>query len=113
MEHKMKLQREPFNMIKKGNKDIEMRLYDEKRQQIKINDVIEFTNINSNETIKCIVTNLYRYPSFKELYAAINKERLGYQIKEEATYLDMEKFYNSDEIKKYGVVGIEIKRMEW
>ena len=82
----MKLNESPFERIKNGTKGIEFRLFDEKRQQIKVNDMIEFTKINTNETIKCIVTNLYRYPSFKELYAAFNKERLGYQIKEEAEY---------------------------
>ena len=37
MEHKMKLNNGPFDMIKNGTKDIEMRLYDEKRRKTKIN----------------------------------------------------------------------------
>ena len=89
-----------------------MRLYDEKRKQIKIGDIIKFTNIQSNETITCKVMNLYRYSSFKDIYLSFNKERLGYKKEENANYLDMEKYYDPSEIKKYGVIGIEIKRME-
>ena len=36
MIHKIKLNESPFERIKNGTKTIEFRLYDEKRQQIKI-----------------------------------------------------------------------------
>ena len=42
MLHKMKLNEDPFERIKNGTKTIEFRLFDEKRQQIKIGDQIEF-----------------------------------------------------------------------
>lgn len=45
----MKLQPQPFEAIKSGRKDIEMRLYDEKRKQIKKKDLIEFTSLESGE----------------------------------------------------------------
>lgn len=44
MIHKMKLHNKPFNLIKEGSKIIELRLYDEKRAKVKIDDIIEFTN---------------------------------------------------------------------
>ncbi len=40
MEHEMKLQDKYYNYILNGTKRIELRLYDEKRQQIKIGDII-------------------------------------------------------------------------
>ena len=43
MLHQMKLKRSPFEKIKDGSKTIELRLYDEKRQKVKIGDFIEFT----------------------------------------------------------------------
>ena len=49
MLHQMRLQDAPFNSIKAGTKDIEMRLYDEKRRSIKPGDIIEFTNIVTDE----------------------------------------------------------------
>lgn len=108
MEHKMKLNNVPFNMIKNGKKDIEMRLYDEKRQQIKVGDTIEFTNIISGEIIKYIVKQLHTYDSFEKIYQKFDKERLGYKENEVANFSDMEQYYSQDDIKKYGVVGIEL-----
>lgn len=107
--HKMKLKNNPFNSILFGNKDIEMRLYDEKRQLINKGDEIEFTNVDTGNAFKVEVIDLHRFNTFKELYDNFNKERLGYKISETANYQDMEKYYSKEEIKKYGVVGIEIK----
>ena len=39
----MKLQKSPFERIKKGTKTVEFRLYDEKRRKINIGDQIEFS----------------------------------------------------------------------
>lgn len=102
MLHKMKLQNNPYNSILFGNKDIEMRLYDEKRGLINIGDIIEFTNMDTGNTFKVEVINL-------DLYNSFDKERLGYKKEELANYEDMEKYYSKEEIDKYGVVGIEIK----
>lgn len=45
----MKLNNSPFNKIKNGSKTIELRLNDEKRSKLKVNDFIEFTNVETNE----------------------------------------------------------------
>ena len=42
MKHIMKLQPKYFECMKKGSKIIEVRLFDEKRRNIKIGDEIEF-----------------------------------------------------------------------
>ena len=50
--HQLKLATEPFNAIISGDKTIESRLYDTKRQKIQIGDQIIFTNIdNSKQTV--------------------------------------------------------------
>lgn len=107
--HYMKLWDSPFNAIKYGLKNIEMRLNDEKRSLININDIIVFTNNNTFETIKVKVVNLYKYDSFKELYENHNKISIGYQENEIANYEDMYDYYKEEDIKKYGALGIEIK----
>ena len=89
----MKLQPQPFEAIKSGRKDIEMRLYDEKRKQIKKEDLIEFTNLETGEKILCKVTDLHIFSSFKQLYAHFDKKRLGYHENETAKPSDMEKYY--------------------
>lgn len=112
MIHNMKLKEDPFNKIKNKTKDIEMRLYDEKRSLIKKGDIIEFTNITTNEKIKTIVIDLHKYNSFDELYSKFNKIRLGYKEDEKANPYDMEQYYSKDEIVQNGVIGIEIKLIE-
>lgn len=54
MTHKMNLQDKYFDFIKNGTKRIELRLNDEKRQQIKIGDSIEFSNEKDKFTAKVI-----------------------------------------------------------
>ena len=58
MIHEMKLNNEPFTLIKAGTKVIEMRLNDEKRRKIKIGDKIEFTSRDSGEKIMTEVINV-------------------------------------------------------
>jgi len=107
--HYMKLKPQPYDLIKVGYKDIEMRLNDEKRQAINPGDIIEFTNTESGEIIKVIVLNKHNFKSFTELYNAFDKTRLGYSQNEIGTPEDMEKYYPVDEIAINGVVGIEIQ----
>lgn len=109
MIYEMKLQDAPFQSIKSGAKDIEMRLYDEKRQRLKVGDNIRFTNLQDGEIITVKIVGLHKFSSFEKLYKNFGKTRLGYNIDEIALPSDMEKYYSADEQKKYGVVGIEIK----
>jgi len=105
----MNLQNDPFVAIKEGRKTVEMRLYDEKRQMLTINDEIIFTNALTQEKIRTIVEELHLYSSFKELYEHFSKIEIGYKEDEVANYQDMEKYYSVNEQEKYGVVGIKIK----
>ena len=111
MKYEMKLNDKPFNDIKLGNKKIEMRLYDEKRRLIKIGDIIEFTNRSSNEKLSVLVVDIHIFNSFNELYKKFDKVCLGYKEDEFANPDDMNIYYSSEEQKKYGVVGIEIKKI--
>lgn len=44
MEHIMNLKPSPYELIKSGNKLIELRLYDEKRKLIKVDDTMKFVS---------------------------------------------------------------------
>lgn len=109
MIHQMNLWDDSFQAIKEGWKTIEMRLNDEKRSLIKINDKIEFTNTKNNETILCKVINIFCYSNFEELYKNHDKLSIGYKEDEVANYSDMYKYYAKDKIDKYGVLGIQIE----
>ena len=111
MIHNMKLKPDPFEMIKNGQKTIELRLYDEKRQLINVGDEIVFTNTATAETLQTKVLKLHRFDSFAELYKSLPLLKCGYTSENvgSATPADMEQYYSVDEQKKYGVLGIEIK----
>lgn len=109
MIHSMNLCPEPFKMIKSGEKTIELRLNDEKRQQVSVGDEIIFNNLNSEEKIKAVVMRIHRFQNFTELYNALPLDKCGYKVNEKADPSDMDIYYSKEQQALYGVVGIEIK----
>ena len=107
MEHKMRLVDFAFKAIKNGEKDIEVRLNDEKRQLINIGDVIVFEHVDTKELLKVTVVNLYHFKTFEELFNMFDHKRIG--VKEEDSASLMDSFYTKEEQEKYGALGIEIK----
>ena len=112
MKHEMKLNNGPFMNIKNGTKTIELRLNDEKRQLLKIKDLIEFTNRETLEQMIVLIENLHHYSSFEELYKNFDKVSMGYTEDEIADPKDMEEYYSKEDQEKYGVLGIEIKKLK-
>ena len=109
MTHKMKLNEEPFEKIKNGSKTIELRLYDEKRRKIKVGDMIRF--MSKTDKLAATVKALHIFKNFEKLYAALPLDKCGYSADELPTASpdDMLEYYTKEQIKKYGVVGIEIE----
>ena len=68
--HKMNLYPKAFESIVYGSKKVEMRLNDEKRQKIKIGDLIVFTNIESKKEAIVEVLDLKRFETFNDLYSS-------------------------------------------
>ncbi len=108
----MKLFRTPFFRIKEGKKIIEVRLYDEKRQKIKLDDIIEFSLIeNPDEKISVKIIGLSRFKTFNELYSSFDYKKFGHS---EGTTLekqmkDIKECYSKEKELKYGVIGIHIE----
>ena len=114
--HSMNLNPSPVEMIKRGKKTIELRLFDEKRQKIKTGDDIIFTNAVNGEKMCATVKTLHCFDSFEELYKTLPLLQCGYTAEDIDTAhpSDMEQYYSIEEQNKYGVVGIELfppKRM--
>lgn len=107
--HQLKLATEPFNAIISGNKTIESRLYDAKRQKIQIGDWIIFTNRdNSEQTVTTEVVGLLRYATFRDLFSHNNPRKFG---GDNVEWLEnqISEFYSIEDQKIYGVIGIEFK----
>ena len=107
MAHKMKLVDFAFKAIKNKEKDIELRLNDEKRQMINVGDIIEFVHIDTNEIIKVEVINLHKYSTFEELFSKFDHKRFGLKDNDDSSI--MNNFYSKENQEKYGALGIEIK----
>ena len=106
MLHKMKLNESPFESIKNGGKTIEFRLYDEKRQKVKIGDKIEFSKLpDLQEKLLVDVTGLLKENSFYELFKKLYNDEE--EIKEKTN--SMYEIYPKEKEDKYGVLGIKIK----
>ena len=108
MTHYMNLWDDSFQAIKEGWKTVEMRLNDENRSIIDVDDIIEFTNTRRQEKMSCQVVNIYKYANFVELYEHHDRISIGYKEDEAANPDDMFLYYTREDIEKYGVVGIEI-----
>ncbi|MFI3242273.1 MAG: ASCH domain-containing protein [Alphaproteobacteria bacterium] len=106
----MKVDEKYFNLLKGGKKTIELRLFDEKRALIKVGDVLEFSNISDEkDCFKAVVVKLHKAESFAHLCNIIDISKAGFDTKEELLKV-LEEFYPLEKQKKYGVVGIEIKK---
>lgn len=110
--HYMKLHNDPFNLIKSGTKTIELRLNDLKRQKIKVDDLIEFTNRITDEKMVVRVVDLIKFNSFSDLYKNFSKVSMGYGEDEDANPSDMELYYSLEEQEKYGVLAIKIEKID-
>ncbi len=109
--HIMNLTPAPLMMIREGRKTIELRLYDEKRKQISIGDIITFVNTeDKDDELTVRVTDLYVFNTFDELYKKLPLLECGYTEDDiaSASPSDMELYYSKDRQKLYGVVGIKL-----
>lgn len=113
MIHKMGLYEEYFYDIKSGNKQVEVRLFDEKRKNISLGDIIEFVILPKQEnTLQVRVVELKNYSTFHELYKDIPFEEMGcegwtMEKMLEGTY----DIYTPDQVLKWGALAIRIQVM--
>ena len=105
----MSLRPEYYEMVKSGEKDIELRLYDEKRRRMHNGDVILIYDAqNRNDYIHAKIVRLHIAHSFADLATKISMPRTGFASLN-ALMTVIEKFYDAEMESKYGIVGIELE----
>ena len=111
MRHEMKLQPDYFNYIKYGTKRIEIRLFDEKRQQIKIGDTIKFLKEPMlDEELIVKVIGLLKYNNFKNMFNDFDISILADESMTKDELINvLEKFYSKEKQLQYGVLGIRFE----
>ena len=107
----MKLQSKYYDYIYDGTKRIEIRLFDEKRQQINIGDTIKFLKEPElNESFNAKVIGLLRYNSFSDMFKDLDISILADVSMTKNELMDeLCRFYTVDNQLKYGVIGIRIE----
>lgn len=111
-QHRMRLAPEPFRRMEKGEKTVELRLWDEKRRKIRPGDIIRFESTEDDtDILRAEVTKLCPFGSFAELYRCLPLTECGYRPEElpSASPKDMERYYTPAEQLRWGVVAIRLK----
>ncbi len=108
----MQLRPQPFDAILRGEKTIELRLYDEKRRQIRVGDTILFMQTETHSQMRCRVSALHLFPDFQTLYATLPLLQCGYteETIESARPEDMRQYYGQEQETHYGVEGIALEK---
>ena len=105
----MSLRPEYYEMVRSGEKDIELRLYDEKRRRMRNGDTVLIYNAqNHNDYIRAKIVRLHIAKSFADLATKISMPRTGFASLN-ALMSAIEKFYDTEMESKYGIVGIELE----
>ena len=78
--HEMTLEDEYFDAVKTGSKQVEMRLFDEKRQRIAPLDRIRFKKRSDGKTLEVLVTGVHRYADFAALVMDYSPAALGFPL---------------------------------
>lgn len=102
----MHLESSIFDLVKTGRKTIESRLFDEKRQKIKIGDVILFWN--GDQEISVEVEDLQRESTFLDLFSRNPPEAFGGDSIV-SLLARVREFYSTEEETKHGVLGIKFR----
>ena len=112
MEMTVHLHKEVFDIVSEGVKDVEVRLNDEKRRQLKVGDKLIFISRgNYIDQITATVKKLVYFKDFVEVTKAYEMKRIYLEDTTLEEYLElMNKFYSKEEQEKLGVVAIEFER---
>lgn len=109
--HTMHLTENPYRNMERGLKTLEIRLNDEKRQEVRVGDIIEFCYYEGEMNILITeVEELHRFKSFRGLFESDMAEMTGMgDMSVEEAVKAMYVYYTKEKEDKYGVLGIKIK----
>jgi len=110
MNKKMHLKSLPFKKIRSWFKTIELRVNDQKRQNFRTHDIIEFWNEEAWSIYRKI-TKLECYSNFEELLYHVDQKKL-WTTDIDALWERLNKYYTLEKQNMYGVVAIHLGNIE-
>ena len=113
MTHNMHLDTVYYNYIKDGKKIYETRVYDEKRQQIKLLDIIEFKDRQSGEVFEAKVVELAYFDDFREAISSVGIKKVLPNAKSMEKGISIYENFDDGNYKlnaqKFGVLRMKFK----
>ena len=107
MKHILKIHAFSFKKIVDGSKTIDIRLFNEKHQLIRPNDIIEFVCDELNERILCLVKAFLVFDTADNMIDVLPPSLFGYPNREEIK-VRVRRLFSIDDQLKYNVMGIII-----
>lgn len=104
----LRVHAEPFKKILRGDKTIESRLNDEKRQEFQVGDELIFISREDSSEIHTTITCLHHFPDFASLFQKLPTDKFG-EDSSESLLDEIKQFYSNSDQQQWGVVGIEFK----
>lgn len=108
----MKLEEIPFEQIRAKSKIWEVRLNDEKRQNIAIGDSVLFRKLpDLFDGMVCRVVDIKYFNSFREMASVLSLKSLGFEDGATADICEKayRKYYSIENENKYGVVALKLE----
>lgn len=108
--HEMKLSEPYYSLVKSGEKTVEIRVYDKKRQELKKGDKINFTKRDGKGKIEKTIKKIQISKNFE---TALKRSTLRKAMPNICKIKEGVEIYNSfpnykEDSKKYGVISIYI-----
>ena len=101
-----------FDLVRRGEKTIEGRLFKGDWKKMRIGDEIVF--FNGNQEFKGKIINLYRRESFFQLISEFKKQLLpGIDLTDINNGVEVyRQYFSQEDEKQYGVLGLRIQLLQ-
>lgn len=111
-EFNYKITEQVYNWIISGTKRVEVRLYNDKARQIKVDDIINFTVLDNNmKSIRVKVTNLYIHKNIHSLLKEVDIKSIA-DVAENTLEEMLYEIFGEEEVKNHNIIGIKFEVIE-
>ena len=110
--HYMSLLKSPFERMQSGQKTVEIRLNDPKRQRLKLGDKIIFSKLDDLEQkLQAKVVKLLKFRTFAELLEQVPMQKFGYAPEHDKTLMlnSIYTIYSKQQEQEHGILAIELE----
>ncbi|BAN75520.1 MULTISPECIES: ASCH domain-containing protein [Lacticaseibacillus] len=108
---KMGLMHDQFELVREGSKTIEIRLNDQKRQQLRVGDPIVFEDLTTQQRLSKQVAKLEKFVSFVQLYDHYQGIVVGSAPTDSVAKMvsDTYRIYSKQQEAEHGVLAIHLE----